>query len=356
VSALCVGVCACALCVASDSRAWRRFGTKPQRESVRRRTQRKRKAPFGWVWVRGACRPTSHVPPGFGRAQELFAKIRDIKAKADRSEVMVMEICAGARCRCLLLLLLLLLLVVRGPAQRACFVGDRGGGGADISQLDTAKKNLTLTITALKRLEVRGDAPPCLRSSAARVVAHGGALTAVRAQMLVKGVERLTDHAERKEYKDAAEILEAVTSLFTHFKDYTAVPKARSCYCGNHGPFLAPSPVGGVWCSRARGAWRGAPAAQVAELVASIARVKDTLKIALISDFEALTTMPRDADADSSELVSGGFRRATLLRRTRVRPPARAGDQPRRGKAALCVRRRGLHWAAAAAAARALVL
>ena len=48
-------------------------------------------------------------------------------------------------------------------------------------------------------------------------------------QMLVKGVERLTDHAERKEYKEAAEILEAVTSLFTHFKDYTAVQKARAC-------------------------------------------------------------------------------------------------------------------------------
>ena len=60
-----------------------------------------------------SCRAAAH------RArQDLFGKIQDIKHKAKQSDVMVQDICA------------------------------------DIKQLDTAKRHLTTTITALKRLQM----------------------------------------------------------------------------------------------------------------------------------------------------------------------------------------------------------
>lgn len=71
---------------------------------------------------------TSVVPSRSGAAgrdlgvrassQDLFGKIQDIKHKAKQSDVMVQDICA------------------------------------DIKQLDTAKRHLTTTITALKRLQM----------------------------------------------------------------------------------------------------------------------------------------------------------------------------------------------------------
>lgn len=92
----------------------------------------------------------------------MFDKIKDIKGKAEQSEVMVQEICA------------------------------------DIKQLDVAKRHLTTTITSLKRL-----------------------------QMLITAVDRLQDAASRRQYQDAAQLLEAVNQLFTHFDEYDEVPKVR---------------------------------------------------------------------------------------------------------------------------------
>lgn len=56
--------------------------------------------------------------------QELFTKVREIKAKAEQSEVMVQEICR------------------------------------DIKKLDYAKKHITTTITALHRLSMLGEGVP----------------------------------------------------------------------------------------------------------------------------------------------------------------------------------------------------
>jgi prefoldin subunit 5 len=58
--------------------------------------------------------------------QELFTKVREIKAKAEQSEVMVQEICR------------------------------------DIKKLDYAKKHITTTITALHRLSMLGESADCL--------------------------------------------------------------------------------------------------------------------------------------------------------------------------------------------------
>jgi hypothetical protein len=61
--------------------------------------------------------------------QELFTKVREIKGKAEQSEVMVQEICR------------------------------------DIKKLDYAKKHITTTITALHRLSMLGESADCLRFS-----------------------------------------------------------------------------------------------------------------------------------------------------------------------------------------------
>jgi len=92
--------------------------------------------------------------------QELFVKVRDIKAKADASEQMVHEICR------------------------------------DIKSLDYAKRHLTQTITALKRL-----------------------------QMLVTAVEQLDVMARERMYSEAANLLQAVNSLLVHFDSYQGIKK-----------------------------------------------------------------------------------------------------------------------------------
>merc|ERR1719310_790876 len=76
---------------------------------------------------------------------ELFLKVRDIKTKAEQSEAMVHEICR------------------------------------DIKSLDYAKRHLTQTITALKRL-----------------------------QMLVTAVEQLDVMSRERMYAEAANLLQAV--------------------------------------------------------------------------------------------------------------------------------------------------
>lgn len=92
--------------------------------------------------------------------QELFGKINEIRRKAEQSEVMVQEICR------------------------------------DIKKLDYAKKHLTYTITALRRLA-----------------------------MLVNAVDQLQRAVERQEYSEAAHLLEAVQQLSLHFQSFAQIPK-----------------------------------------------------------------------------------------------------------------------------------
>lgn len=92
--------------------------------------------------------------------RDLFQKIKDIKEKAEESEVMVNEI------------------------------------SRDIKKLDYAKRHLTTTITGLKRLH-----------------------------MLVTAVDQLEFMAQRREYAEAANLLNAVNELSKHFEQYTGVPK-----------------------------------------------------------------------------------------------------------------------------------
>lgn len=93
--------------------------------------------------------------------RELFEKIRDMKAKAEQSDVMVQEICR------------------------------------DIKQLDYAKRHLQTTITALKRLH-----------------------------MLVTAVDQLQSVAKAKQYRESANLLDAVRQLLTHFESYAQVSEA----------------------------------------------------------------------------------------------------------------------------------
>ena len=91
---------------------------------------------------------------------ELSGRIQEIKSKAAQSEHMVQEICR------------------------------------DIKKLDFAKKHLTSTITALRRLS-----------------------------MLVTAVEQLEPLSMRRQYRDSANLLEAVDELLTHFASYGDIPK-----------------------------------------------------------------------------------------------------------------------------------
>ena len=91
---------------------------------------------------------------------ELSGRIQEIKSKAAQSEHMVEEICR------------------------------------DIKKLDFAKKHLTSTITALRRLT-----------------------------MLITAVEQLETLSMRRQYRDSANLLEAVDELLTHFASYGDIPK-----------------------------------------------------------------------------------------------------------------------------------
>ncbi|KAI8584232.1 hypothetical protein K450DRAFT_218778 [Umbelopsis ramanniana AG] len=92
--------------------------------------------------------------------EDLFIKIQDIKKKAAQSEEMVQEITQ------------------------------------DIKSLDFAKRHLTLSITALKRL-----------------------------QMLVTAVSQLEVMIQKRQYKDSAQLLQAVLQLIQHFKLYKSIPQ-----------------------------------------------------------------------------------------------------------------------------------
>lgn len=91
---------------------------------------------------------------------EMLQQVGEIKRKAAQSEAMVQEICR------------------------------------DIKKLDFAKKHLTSTITALRRLG-----------------------------MLITAVDQLQLAAERREFGEAAHLLGAVQQLAAHFKDYSHVPR-----------------------------------------------------------------------------------------------------------------------------------
>ena len=65
---------------------------------------------------------------------------------------------------------------------------------ADIKQLDNTKKNLTLSMTALKRL-----------------------------QMLTTAYEQLRGLSSTRQYKECAQLLEAVLQLMAHFKSYRSI-------------------------------------------------------------------------------------------------------------------------------------
>jgi hypothetical protein len=90
----------------------------------------------------------------------MLQQVGEIKRKAAQSEAMVQEICR------------------------------------DIKKLDFAKKHLTSTITALRRLG-----------------------------MLITAVDQLQLAAERREFGEAAHLLGAVKQLAAHFKDYSHVPR-----------------------------------------------------------------------------------------------------------------------------------
>lgn len=65
---------------------------------------------------------------------------------------------------------------------------------ADIKQLDNAKKNLTLSMTTLKRL-----------------------------QMLTTAYEQLKALSRSRQYRDCAQLLQAVIQLMSHFKSYRSI-------------------------------------------------------------------------------------------------------------------------------------
>ena len=92
--------------------------------------------------------------------RELQGRIHEIKRKSEQSEAMVQEICR------------------------------------DIKKLDFAKKHLTTTITALRRLA-----------------------------MLVSAVDQLEAMASKRQYREAANLLEAVNQLMEHFAPYGSIPK-----------------------------------------------------------------------------------------------------------------------------------
>nr|ADI46829.1 VPS53Bf [Volvox carteri f. nagariensis] len=96
--------------------------------------------------------------------EELFTKIRDIQRKSEESEVTVQEVCR------------------------------------DIKKLDYAKKHLTNSITALRRLAM---------------------LTAA-----VTDLEALCDR--RDQYRKCANLIEAAHKLMECFQQYEAIPKVRS--------------------------------------------------------------------------------------------------------------------------------
>ncbi|CAG8548135.1 3287_t:CDS:10, partial [Scutellospora calospora] len=108
----------------------------------------------------GGQRGPEEVAEAKRAIEELFDRIRQIKEKASQSETMVQEITK------------------------------------DIKSLDYAKKHLTISITALKRL-----------------------------QMLVTAVNQLKIMAQMKQYKETSQLLQAVLQLSLYFKSYKSIKR-----------------------------------------------------------------------------------------------------------------------------------
>mmetsp|Transcript_30917 Transcript_30917/g.66389 ORF Transcript_30917/g.66389 Transcript_30917/m.66389 type:complete len:734 (-) Transcript_30917:392-2593(-) len=134
---------------------------------------------------------------------ELFGKVREIKGKAERSEQMVHDICS------------------------------------DIKSLDNAKRHLTLTITALKRL-----------------------------QMLVTAAEQLAVMTRERMYVEAANLLQAVNQLLSHFEDYAGIAK-------------------------------------IDELTAQIGEIRDSLRAQVFEDFNRLSSQDGTPQHSQLETLSG---------------------------------------------------
>jgi cysteinyl-tRNA synthetase len=66
----------------------------------------------------------------------------------------------------------------------------------DVKSLDYAKRHLTSSVTVLKRL-----------------------------QMLVTAVDQLETMSKNKQYKESAQLLQAVIQLMQHFRTYKSVPQ-----------------------------------------------------------------------------------------------------------------------------------
>lgn len=107
-------------------------------------------------------RAAKDIAAAKGAIHELHTKIKDIKTKAEQSELMVQDICR------------------------------------DIKQLDYAKRHLQTTITALKRLH-----------------------------MLVTAVDQLQIMSREKHYREAANLLDAVSQLLTHFEPYSEIARIK---------------------------------------------------------------------------------------------------------------------------------
>lgn len=139
--------------------------------------------------------------------EELFGKIRDIQRKAEQSELMVQEICR------------------------------------DIKKLDYAKKHLTSTITALRRLAMLvnaigaescfwlhgsdATASAAVRACGALLAWAPAALNRPPPMRLAVCADQLQLAVERHEYAEAAHLLEAVQQLSSHFQSYAHIPKVR---------------------------------------------------------------------------------------------------------------------------------
>ena len=68
----------------------------------------------------------------------------------------------------------------------------------EIRNLDVAKKNIVFSITSLKRM-----------------------------LMLITGIEQLREFCRKKQYKEAANMIEATNELVLYFKDYQDIPEIK---------------------------------------------------------------------------------------------------------------------------------
>lgn len=187
--------------------------------------------------------------------RELFERIKAIKAKAEQSEDLVSDVCR------------------------------------DIKSLDIAKRNLTLTVTALKRLV-----------------------------MLVTALEQLRSLASCRQYQEAAGLVRAVEELSAHFRELGHVPRVgdllerraavlgdlRQQLLGDYGGLLggARQELAGSWGPSAAGCVDALGAAMRREVVTQFC-------LRILEDYKEIFQPPNEASGlDTAE------RRFAWLKRT----------------------------------------